>query len=467
MTVISPPSKRPSHGRQRTGGIIAIGALFAVLGVSYLLKQEHVPPDNLLSALPQRQQHRSAAIMETNGEGNALVESVPKLKRHFHTAYDRLPEMRQNPQLVLPNPVDTSLKVTEAGVDISSPDLYQEGPPAGIHSRDATVIGMASGYSLEVYERFVGSLRKTGYQGHIILGVSPDVSPEILEYFRYRRVTPQRLDLQNCTYAARDPTQQPICTAPYLNMKPRWSRFPLQRDWLEACQTCTGPVITMDVRDSFFQQDPFGPGSPPVRGLMLTEEDASSRVNGHWLTDVPFAQCKGIHLNETMICSGTTLGTRVAMLKYFGIIYREMVEWAADADHCEYRFQGGDQAVHNYLYYSGQLSFATVVPNRVGGVVNTVGVLGTQYVKQHRKQLLAQGMTKEQAKQTPFTLGRRDNSNSWISASAHLTNNEGWFTEADGALSRVVHQYDRFGDNVKTWLREQDWVKDPIPSRIN
>ena len=35
---------------------------------------------------------------------------------------------------------------------------------------------------------FVGSLRATGYDGHIILGVSKDLSPEILEYFKEMNV---------------------------------------------------------------------------------------------------------------------------------------------------------------------------------------------------------------------------------------------------------------------------------------
>lgn len=52
----------------------------------------------------------------------------------------------------------------------------------------------------------------------------------------------------------------------------RWSRFPLIRDWLAGCETCTGPVLIMDVRDSYFQLDPFGPGSPVVEGLQVFEE---------------------------------------------------------------------------------------------------------------------------------------------------------------------------------------------------
>ncbi|KAG7358949.1 hypothetical protein IV203_015538 [Nitzschia inconspicua] len=46
------------------------------------------------------------------------------------------------------------------------------------NSSTATVMAMATGYRLDAYKRFVGSLRKSGYQGHIILAVSPKLEPE-------------------------------------------------------------------------------------------------------------------------------------------------------------------------------------------------------------------------------------------------------------------------------------------------
>ena len=401
----------------------------------------------------------STRTEEQPSKSKSIESKSPKLQKQFETAYDLLPAMRLAPKLVARNPIDTTLQKTQAGVDISDPALYQTDPTipeAG--SRTATVMGMATGYDLPVFERFVGSLRKTGYRGHIILGVAPDVSPDILAYFRYRQVTPKLLHWQNCTYSS-SKQPQPQCATPYLSIKTRWSRFPLQRDWLLECDTCTGPVLSMDIRDAMFQRDPFG---PPViiQGLMVYEEDASQRTNGHWLSDLPFRQCKGIVLDQVMLCSGTTIGTRVAMIKYLDIMYAEMLVWTDDPEHCRFGFHGDDQAIHNYLYYSGQLPFATAWKNRAGGIVNTIGVPGAKYQKQHQQKL---GLTKGQARKTPFVLGANDNPKSWISLSANFTNRDGWFTEADGSLSRVVHQHDRFGDNIKKWMEEQDWFKDPMP----
>jgi hypothetical protein len=54
---------------------------------------------------------------------------------------------------------------------------------------------------------------------------------------------------------------------------------------------------------------------------------------------------------------------------------------------------------------------------------------------------------------------------SWIGLEYGLTNEHGLLIESDGSVSRVVHQWDRFGTPYLDWLQEQDWVRDtgPIP----
>jgi hypothetical protein len=230
---------------------------------------------------------------------------------------------------------------TDAGVSLAEPELYEPLVWDGRDTSSATVMGMASGYDLKVYERFVGSLRKTGYGGHIILGVAPDVPKDVLEYFAYRNVTAKILTWVDCTYAADadasagggDIFAKTTCADPYPDIKIRWSRFPLQRDWLRECETCTGPVLTADVRDTFFQRNPFGPGSAgPAHqfvGLQVYEEHKNMTTQ-HWLAEWPIGACKGHTYDEPMLCSGTTIGTRTAMIKYLEVMYEEMKVWIND-----------------------------------------------------------------------------------------------------------------------------------------
>jgi hypothetical protein len=355
---------------------------------------------------------------------------------------------------------------SDAGIDLTDPTLYQSVDTQG-DSSAATVMGVATGYDLSIFKRFVGSLRKTGYIGHIILGLAPDVDSEILEYLAYRNVTTKILQWTDCTYLDNSSTTKDIfkrttCAAPYPDIKIRWSRFPLARDWLRECTSCTGPILVMDVRDSLFQVNPFGPGSPVVRGLQVFEEH-KNRTTQHWLTKGPIFECKGVSYDETMLCSGTTIGTRAAMLKYLEIMYEEMKDWISHP-RCRFNMNGDDQSIHNHLFYSGQLPFATANENRRGGIVNTAGFEGAQLVKQHSATMRARhGITHGDAMWKAFdgASGKR-----WIGAEFNICDDEGYFTEFDGSRSRVVHQWDRFGrPYINLWLNHQKWlVEDEIPS---
>jgi hypothetical protein len=214
------------------------------------------------------------------------------------------------------------------------PPSFWEGKDLHGDSSTATVMGMASGYDLKVYKRFVGTLRKRGYNGHIILGVAPDVGEDVKKYFEYRNVIIKILKWEDCSYRtdetdAKDIFKKTTCAHPYPEIKIHWSRFPLARDWLKACKTSTGPFLITDVRDTFFQMDPFGPGSPVVKGLQVFEEH-KNQTTKHWLTSHPFEQRKAIQIEKTMLCSGTTVGTRVAMLQYLQDMYDKMKLWIDD-----------------------------------------------------------------------------------------------------------------------------------------
>lgn len=186
---------------------------------------------------------------------------------------------------------------------------------------NAAVIGMATNYKLRTFKCFVGSLRNSGYKGHIILGVSPQISPEVEQYLSSRNVIMKHIEYVPCEHALGSEG----CAHPYPDIKLRWSRFPLARDWLEECHACMGPILVTDVRDAFFQDNPFGPsydnGSVPVvKGLQVFEEHIGQTTD-HWLVEWPVRECKNITFSKPMLCSGTTIGTREAMLQYLGQMY--------------------------------------------------------------------------------------------------------------------------------------------------
>lgn len=280
-------------------------------------------------------------------------------------------------------------------------------------SRTATVMAFAMNYDLYIHKKFVGSLRKSGFTGNIILWVEKHTKPGVREFLQTHGVTMRGLTFVNCTYvdlSAKDETKNShekerlTCAHPYTDLKVRWSRFPLMRDWLAGCEECTGPVLISDYRDAFFQRNPFAVGEPAISGLQVFQEHRSITTD-HWLVQWPVNDCKGVKFHgKPMLCSGTTLGERDAMLNYLTAMHEEMKVWMANPK-CHFSINGDDQSIHNYLFYSGKLApFAKSIPFRYG-IVHTVGAQGSIILKAHRERLKRdKGLDVGEATRTPFMM---------------------------------------------------------------
>jgi len=93
------------------------------------------------------------------------------------------------------------------------------------------------------------------------------------------------------------------CAKAYPHLKATWARHYLFHDWLSECNTCTGPVLYADLRDVFFQDDPFGPGSPVVHGLQVYQVDTQSTTKVNFVGDA-LKKCKGLSYDNPMLCAG-------------------------------------------------------------------------------------------------------------------------------------------------------------------
>jgi hypothetical protein len=163
--------------------------------------------------------------------------------------------------------------------------------------------------------------------------VAPDVPDEVLRYFQYSNVTAEIMRWISCTYLddAAEHSSSTLarshCALPYPYIKIRWSRFLLWRDWIKEFTTCIGPVLIADARDPFFSDQTvratFGPPTTSwLVGLQVYEEhkkmatQLARRVAGRGLPSFAY--------NETTLCSGTTTGTRAAMITYLEAMHEEM-----------------------------------------------------------------------------------------------------------------------------------------------
>eukprot|EP00550_Attheya_septentrionalis_P012351 CAMPEP_0198303944 /NCGR_PEP_ID=MMETSP1449-20131203/57148_1 /TAXON_ID=420275 /ORGANISM="Attheya septentrionalis, Strain CCMP2084" /LENGTH=509 /DNA_ID=CAMNT_0044006451 /DNA_START=1 /DNA_END=1527 /DNA_ORIENTATION=+ len=250
-------------------------------------------------------------------------------------------------------------------------------------SSKSVLMGLASGYGKYTFEQFVGSLRATGFSGAIILGIASDAPRDVLDYLAETNVTVKEVTLGPCTY--HDDSSRSKCLVGFPDYKLSWVRFPLSKQWLLDCKECTDGIMMTDVRDAYFQADPFTHSSIkyPVPGLMTFEEIYPDLTTENWLTNAPIEKCKGYEIgNHPMLCSGSTMGTREGILNYLDVMLKEFDAWSKDKK-CFSNMVGDDQSIHNHLYYSGMFGKDTAaIPHRTGPI-HVVGVQANKITTEH------------------------------------------------------------------------------------
>jgi len=143
------------------------------------------------------------------------------------------------------------------------------------HSRGSDAIfALAAGYDLQTYRHFVGSLRKTGFLGDIVIAVSPPakMKPGVSAYLEQMNVTAYAFDV-HCF--SRDNCTLPDDFLGYPDPRPSRTfaniRYALYEYWLRFYSD-TAYILILDFRDTFFQRDPFE-SLPPMNAREPSKYD--------------------------------------------------------------------------------------------------------------------------------------------------------------------------------------------------
>ena len=386
----------------------------------------------------------------------------------------------------LPNvPADTQIDATiqslmEQTVPLPAERLLHD-------ARDATpghntIVGLASYPTfMNGWRKLVGSLRVNGYDGHIILGVNPDI-PEIeRDYLDSMGVTYYAVHLANCTPSILDGvvsnTKNAVrakCSQGLENLKLEWGRYEMARRWIHHCNSCTGWNMVIDTRDIFFQSDPFASlGGPTTsrRGGVEAEHDSLLFVEeiAQYTNTLPRTPRRATNLGESerykmhvnpcygkdsvkayellqrpMLCSGTVIGTRSGIHRFLSVLVHEF--------HTNNEKSGAqckspsttDQWTMNYLYYKGQFGYRTqtkTLPWGTGPVL-TVGkpCVNSQINSQ------TPGMGASQKDMMVF------DKETGLILNPHETNDKASLTR----VAPTLHQVDRCSKWMNTWYREHE-----------
>jgi hypothetical protein len=203
------------------------------------------------------------------------------------------------------------------------------------------IFGACAGYPAQKIRPFVVSLRRW-YRGEVVL-VSAHLPPDAKNLLNAHQINEIEIELDQ----------------PCSNIK--FQRYFAYREILRARPDISRAML-VDVRDVFFQGDPFLLLSEGSLVAFLEDETIGNCVfNTQWLETI-YGHDRTVELaSHTISCSGTTGGTRAGLLHYLDLMCREITAAAPK------QMLSGDQGIHNHLLYS-ELPEAVLVPNRTGAV---------------------------------------------------------------------------------------------------
>ena len=309
--------------------------------------------------------------------------------------------------------------------------------PAHDPARDA-VFALAVNYRLIDYVRFVGTLRRTGFEGDIVLAVSPTIDvrcKQCRQFLMAMDVIAYPVQF-NCSKAGgrgsvKQSTECDWHTEQDISLPLAIIRHELYLSWAHLYSK-ESRLLILDFRDTFFQRDPFESlplgrmRANPITGKNERYPFEQLMVLEHWpykrMSNCPFNSwwvrgCWGAEKFKPMkthpvLCSGSYFATRDGMIDIEAELLAEVREVR-----CHAKGVPSDQGYVNYLYWAGRLPFAAH-EIRGEGIVNTVGAL--------------------MAKNTGGSIGPLA---TWFK----IISKDGFVLDNDlRTHSAVVHQWDRF-----------------------
>lgn len=348
------------------------------------------------------------------------------------------------------------------------------------------VFAFAEGYGLEVYATFVESLKLTGYEGDVVFAVSSveDMKPDVADYLKSydnshgdglnvvsyalpwecytkggERILPTNnkgrgsttnngfsdchlhgiYSTEDGVSPAKDPRiARPVATARY-EMYWIWSRQ----------YEATSRILILDVRDSYFQSNPFqferSPSSNDSCTLDLYEENreavniGKSSYNSKWIKTAYGKDAFESMSEKPVICSGSTMGSKHAIELY-------SVAMVAQFDETKCKQVGCDQGFHNYLFYDPTARFNSVlvengcqmhVYKQGEGAVNNLAAM-------RNTSLRSQGVL----------ITRKVNQNDATTASVKFDDDSIVVNQDGTTMSPVIHQFDR-DNELKLVIRKR------------
>ncbi|CAL6334011.1 unknown protein [Bathycoccus prasinos] len=247
------------------------------------------------------------------------------------------------------------------------------------------IVGMATGssYTFDKLVPFCKSARLAGFRGAIIIGITQ------LQGFHERK-RKKVFDKFNITGV-------------YLNglKGDEWGqstcRYHAYLKLILHFASESDSILVSDVRDVFFQAEPFLSVPFGAANFLNTSAQVllfseglnditihkatlrNTRVNFRWILNIYGPKKSNLIASNTVLCSGTTIGSKSGMLYYTRAMLYEAYQCLrrnpkkVDGKRGHVCSGGADQGFHNYLFWNNMLNASVALCNAAGPVY-TIGV---------------------------------------------------------------------------------------------
>lgn len=228
-------------------------------------------------------------------------------------------------------------------------------------SRDL-ILGIVDRYNFHKVRKFVRSIRQTAFDGDVVLFVGPKTSDRTVKMLS-----------ENGMVVVRFPA---LGSLPLDNLAPKHFKLPkpinyfnfrhyLYFDYVMRNQGRYENVMLSDVRDVFFQKDPFDfeIGDAlccAVEGPTKTIKECDH--NRPWVEFIYGTEGLEKIGDEVISCAGTTWGKTTVVIDYLSRMLSE-IEKLDDA------VTAIDQAIHNYIIYTRGVDKVRFLKNDEGVVL--------------------------------------------------------------------------------------------------
>ena len=249
---------------------------------------------------------------------------------------------------------NNNISLTKRNLNIQNPIInkifnYQSlSSTKRVNAKKNVILGVIQNYSVDIVLPFFNSLFSSNIQNCDIVIFVRNVSITLINYLKKIGVSSYAIPPKYNNFSI-------------INL--RWKMY---KDFLIKKKNDYNLVLSVDVRDTFFQKDLFKyyENHKGFLGISIEDGTLQEELNKKWIIDLAGEENYKTIQNERIICIGTLWGTIDKFLEFSNLFWKNLVDNPLSIE----------QGICNYLFYYKKIFNDCLVKSDNFGPVMTIGL---------------------------------------------------------------------------------------------